>query len=283
MRPLWPELYEIEADDVPEPGRFIRFAAPDATGGGLDVAVTNYVSDEPGKPALQLLGVVHIADEIYYQNVQRVLDGADAVLFEAIMPEGKTMPEWRAAMAPKDEDDVAGLQQELARWFGFQYQLDGIDYSAERYVHADMTAEQFVEEAGDDIDALPIDLSGDSEALTPDVKAAFQKVRAFGRLLLAEPNPIRSLARRIMAEALGTLDHANALGMFPGLDHLILYRRNEVVMEKLKLEMERTEGAISIFYGAAHNPDLEKRILELGYRRQSAFWLRAWALRPPLK
>jgi hypothetical protein len=285
VRPLWPALYEIAADDVPEPGQFIRYAAPDATGGGLDVAVTTYESTEPGRPKVQLVGVVHVADALYYEHLQQVLDRADVVLFEAIKPEGVGMTQWMKDSEPKDGDDLAGFQQELAAWFGFEYQLNAIDYSGARYVHADMTVEKFIEEGGGELlDGLPIEVGkGDPEGLTPEVKGVLSQVRAFGRDVLSEPNPLRSLARRLMAQTLGKLDEADALGMFPGLDDLVIGRRNAVAVETLSSQLDKTQGTIAIFYGAAHNPDLERRIAKLGYRRASAFWLRAWALRPPLR
>jgi len=65
---------------------------------------------------------------------------------------------------------------------------------------------------------------------------------------------------------------------------LILTQRNAVVMEKLEHLLPTTEGRIGIFYGAAHMPELEEELIgRLGYRRVSGRWLRAWALRPPIR
>ncbi len=36
---------------------------------------------------------------------------------------------------------------------------------------------------------------------------------------------------------------------------------------------------IAIFYGAAHMPDMEERLLAMGFTKTGERWLRAWDLR----
>ena len=38
------------------------------------------------------------------------------------------------------------------------------------------------------------------------------------------------------------------------------------------------KGTIAIFYGAAHNPDLEERLNAIGYTRTSKRWMTAWKI-----
>ena len=109
-------------------------------------------------------------------------------------------------------------------------------------------------------------------------------VRSIGRVLLAEPGPIQSLARKTFAQALGTMDIGASMDFAPGLSDLVLTKRNAVVIDVLKAERKKVSGRIAIFYGAAHMKDLARRLeTELGHRRTSARWLRAWALRPALE
>jgi hypothetical protein len=281
--PLWPELYVIAETDRPGPGEFHRYSKPASEGGGLDIAVTDYVDAQSDRAPVQLVGVVHVADRPYYERIQDILDAADIVLYEAIMPEGMSFIDWRARLA-RNENGVGGFQEEIAAWFGFQHQLDAVDYSAARFVHADMTVEEFVEQGGGPLlkggSLLPG--VGSSDSMTAKVRDVLGRVRAFGHHAMSRPNALRSLARKMFAEAIGAQKWDGALDMFPGLSDLILNQRNAVVMSRLEEVLPDAQGTVSIFYGAAHMWDLEKRLLALGYRRTGGRWLRAWALRPPL-
>mgnify|MGYP001822566491 CR=1 FL=1 len=64
---------------------------------------------------------------------------------------------------------------------------------------------------------------------------------------------------------------------------LLLDRRNEVAMAKLVEVLPDLVGRTAIFYGAAHMEDLEQRLLDMGWVRTGGRWLRAWALRPPVR
>ena len=43
-------------------------------------------------------------------------------------------------------------------------------------------------------------------------------------------------------------------------------------------EMKNGKKKLAIFYGAAHCPDLEKRLLAQGYTRKGESWVTAWDL-----
>ena len=116
------------------------------------------------------------------------------------------------------------------------------------------------------------------------MRSTWSAVKAFGDMALGKPGPLRSLARKMFAKTMGTTDIGQALEMRPGFSQLILIDRNKVVMERLKEVLPTTEGSIAIFYGAAHMEDLQERLLEeLGYERSGGRWMRAWAIRPPLR
>lgn len=279
--PLTPDLYVIAEDDRPEPGQFLRYATPGPRGGGLDIAIADYAHPDGGA-MVSLVGVVHIADPPYFERIQQVLDSCDTVLYEAVMPEGQDVIVWQKDAA-EELRALGGFQQELASWFGFVFQLDALDYDRPHFVHADMTLEAFREAGGDVL--FPED--GDDpgallEGMPEAVRDTFGAVRAFGRAMMGKPNPFRSLARKMFAETMGTVDIGTALDMFPGLSDLVLTKRNDVVMTKLEEILADAEGRVTVFYGAAHMPDLEQELLEMGYERTDGRWLRAWALRAPL-
>ncbi|MDA1195589.1 MAG: hypothetical protein O2894_10450 [Planctomycetota bacterium] len=311
--PLGPEHYVIAPDDVPAAGQHIRYAAPaPGRAGGLDIAVTRYTA-AAGGPDVLLFGVVHIADAPYFEAVRAELDTYGTVLYEGVKPEHQDNEAWQRSFTEQG-GEAAAMQRTLAGWFGFAYQLDAIDYTRPHFVHADMTMEAFLAAGGADFlpqlkqpepsahgaDA-PVgsddtdETEGDPEAavesapaepggLSPAVRKTWEIAKGWGDMALSRPGPLRSGARRMFAETLGGTDLGHALAMRPGFSELILIRRNEVVIEHLKAALPSRPGPLAIFYGAAHMPDLEERLTtELGYARADAHWLRAWAIRPPLR
>jgi len=59
--------------------------------------------------------------------------------------------------------------------------------------------------------------------------------------------------------------------LHPRLQQLILEDRNEFAMNELAKVLRREKHQrIAIFYGAAHLPDMEKRLLRMGYRAAGA-------------
>jgi hypothetical protein len=293
--PLQAAFYVIAPDDLPAEGQHLRYAPAGTAAGGLDIAVTTYTHPASGA-RVALFGVVHVADALYYQAVAEKLATYDVVLYEGVKPAEVDAATWQAGFN-KGKGEVASLQSKLARWFGFQYQLDAIDYTSANFVHADMTEEKFLEGGGgallsartgkteEDSPGAPetgLDHGMGDRSLTSAVSSTLQAVERFGERVLDRPSVFRSMGRRMFAETMGTADIGSALDMLPGLGDLILNKRNDVVMQKLEDTLDAEPGSVAVFYGAAHMPDLESRLLDLGFRRVEAEWLRAWALRPAL-
>ena len=82
----------------------------------------------------------------------------------------------------------------------------------------------------------------------------------------------------MMAEqfvAQGSLDQ----GLGKTLNKMLVQDRNEAAMKVLDREMAKGRKKIAIFYGAAHMPDFEKRLLEKkGMKFQYNDWITAWDL-----
>ena len=280
-KPIGPKAYVISANDRPAPGQFIRYKPAGVSYGGLDIATVKYSPASGGKgPDLLFVGVVHVADRIYYDGVQEELDACPTVLFEAIKPDELSVSEWWEGAVAR-HDSGAALQSQLAKWFGFEYQLAAIDYRNERFVHCDMSASAFKEQGG--MNMVP-GLSS-KNAGSSDIQSSLDKVRSMGEVLFRPNSPMSSIGRKIFAETLGRQDLASALAMFPEMEELILRKRNEIVLERLADWVgEGTRGPVAIFFGAAHGPGIEKGILErYGYERVDGWWRRAWATRPPVK
>jgi len=60
---------------------------------------------------------------------------------------------------------------------------------------------------------------------------------------------------------------------------VILTDRNKVALKVLARELAAGKKKLAIFYGAAHLPDLEERMIEkMGFERKATRWVTAWKL-----
>jgi hypothetical protein len=84
--------------------------------------------------------------------------------------------------------------------------------------------------------------------------------------------------KRVMAEQMAALG-----GTMASLDgpegSTIVTERNKKALAVLRRELEAGKERLAIFYGAAHLPDMEKRLLdEFGLKRAEIRWMTAWDL-----
>lgn len=82
------------AEDSP----FLRVVQPDETSSRLEVAVRTLVPERDG-PVVRLVGAVHIADPLFYEELQAWLDVHDVVLYEGVGGGREAEPEPAEAAA----------------------------------------------------------------------------------------------------------------------------------------------------------------------------------------
>ncbi|MDF1660199.1 MAG: hypothetical protein P1V97_00405 [Planctomycetota bacterium] len=61
-------------------------------------------------------------------------------------------------------------------------------------------------------------------------------------------------------------------------DYALIYRRNDRVLEAVKMELSGGSKRLALLYGAAHSFDLQDRLFDLGFVLKSEDWMTAWAL-----
>jgi len=243
---------------------YIRFReGPTEQDGALQIAVETYTRNGV---TLDLYGVVHMADEAYYQEIQRDLDQYDVVLYEGIK-QGDT---------PNQETvGLNAVQAGMARLLGLQFQKEGIDYTRPNLVHADMDASTLE----DSLDGESISPLGG--IISPDLLEQLEPVlRIAGDLLdqYLEFNPeIRTTFKLQFAQQMAGTDVEDQLT--PQMRQAIIIDRNQIVMDVLA-EQERTTNnrTYAIFYGAGHNADFRQRLEDEGWTRGSKRWMTAWSI-----
>lgn len=229
----------------------------------LQTAITRYERDGA---SVELLGAVHIADKAYYAKLNERFKGYEAVLFEMIG--GENLAEKAAAAGNQDPSGLHKIYDMVAKFLNLTGQVQSIDYTAPNLVHADLTLEEFSnmqDERGESLLGFALKAGKDApeNAKQPDP----------AKLLAAMLSGKSDLVKLEIVHTLGQGD--DQIAAFAG-ESVIISDRNRRCIEVMERELGAGKRQLAVFYGAAHFPDMEKRLLEMGFKRVRQEWLTAW-------
>lgn len=257
--------------------RFVRILKDkDGTPIAMQTSITRYVRKEGAEElVIDLIGVVHIGEKKYYDQLNKHFEQYDALLYELVAPEGTRVikGQKRGGFNP-----VSGLQKTMKSVLGLEFQLDHIDYSRKNFVHADMTPTEMaksMKENDESVAKIFFKMLGSSIAMQGSAKGASDIA-----LLSAMISGDKSKIRRVMAKQMNNLDQAMVI--FNGKEgSTIINHRNTKCFKVLDQEIAKGKKKIGIFYGAGHLPDMEKRLLSDKYHMKAGkqIWLTAWKLK----
>jgi hypothetical protein len=270
-----------------EPTKFIRFVDLGDYRGRLEVAIARYADRERGLE-VDLVSAVHIGEPAYYAELSRRFPTYDAVLYELVAPAGS-----RPERDTKEDgfNPVSMLQRGMKRMLDLDFQLDGIDYQQDNFVHADLSARDMMrlwEERGETlVSALFKMLASaakvqqeryDAEAEAREAAEERGEAEDEAELPRGREGKRRAL-KWSLARELGPME--TMLAMFGGDDDkgagsVILGERNKRAVEVLEREIAAGKKKLAIFYGAAHMPDIAARLEKIGLRHVADEWLVAW-------
>lgn len=190
----------------------------------------------------------------------------------------RTPKDRRGSVASIDD----GLQGTLAKALGLAFQLEAVNYGDPRWEVADMTEGELSDAfAARGVDGGPLLQSLSGESFTAGAaRALLMLIRVADGVT---GGAMREAAKLVMIEALSQADdRMMSMGLGEELIQVILHDRNTVAMNALAERRRRGDGVrtIAIFYGAAHMPDLERRLLEEGFTLQRERWFDAMTADP---
>ena len=272
------------------PAPYLRIAHPSTNVIELQIAVREFLPVRGTQPAIWLAGVSHIGDSNYYARLQQHLDEQGLVLYEGVTDRASRLQGRKTVPAPDPASEEGSMQNTMAESLGLAFQLTAIDYARPHFYNSDLTVEE--------IQKLIAKESTQSSA--PSKTATeFQKllemmegdglaalVMHAGLRLIGSSPKLRALARLMMIETLGRF--SGNLAEFEGLPpewqrlvQILIESRNDAVIRDLRVELakSRRPKSISIFYGAAHMDDFERRLTsEFNYRPGRALWFPAFSV-----
>lgn len=262
---------------APEEGeKFVRFHSV-GVGGELQTSIVSY-RNEAGQQ-VDLIGAIHIGDRDYFQALNDRFTDYDVVLYEMVKPVGAAPPR---ADGPERQFDmnasmIGNFQVLLKDALELDFQLDRIDYHQPNFVHADLDAATFTRLQQDRNETF-LDLFIKA-LLNPPSQAEMEQMETlnFNDLLMALQAPDRARQLKLLfAKQMRQMDQMTRL--FDGPDgSVIIHERNKAAFKVLDAALADGEDKIGIFYGAAHLPDMEERLLERGFEQVGQpEYLTAW-------
>ncbi len=257
-----PEFARVAVDDQDRPT-------------ALQMSIIRYVPAADDRLLeVNLVGAVHIGDPSYYAELNRRFRDYDAVLFELIAPEDALAP----GRLEKRSGILSTTQVGMMNLLDLSFQLDEINYDAANFVHADLSPAEMRES---------MDERGES------LYVYFWRI-FFASLNEYAKDPLGLKDMELLSGVLSSgqgdslkimaayeLTNVSQAGDLLGADSgsAVIESRNQRAIDVLVREIDGGAQRIGIFYGVAHMPDMEERLLEqLGLTYESTDWVDAWQL-----
>lgn len=267
-------LNPLYAADAAE---YVRFVSGQGQWEGeLQTAIVSF-EDDAGVQ-LSLVAAVHLGEAGYYSDLNNYFSTQDVVLYE-LVAEPDQVP---IRSGSGSSSSLIGLiQQAMAGFLNLSFQLDEIDYTESNFLHADLTPSQ--------LDALMASKNENFFTLFLNL--------AMAQMAEQNASPDRPLSSFTLLSLLSAMNSENQaaalkflfaeeLGRSGGLvvgeemeqQLTILGDRNQAALRVLGKALQNPDYRhISIFYGAAHMPGIEREIIaKMGFSRTELRWLSAW-------
>jgi hypothetical protein len=220
----------------------------------MDTAIVSYVAADGSKPDVQvdLVGAIHVGDKAYYDELNKLFESYDAVLYELVAPEGTRIPK-EGRKANGSGHPVAVMQDGLKSLLDLDHQLDCIDYTKANFVHADMSPDEFAKTMADRGESfmqmffrmMGAGLAQQGQGGTSDA--------AILLALFASPQERTHRLKVEFAKQMGTME--GQMDAINGEDgSTIITERNKKAFAVLDRELKAGKKKIAVFYGAGHLP-----------------------------
>ena len=250
---------------------FLRLVENDDGSAALQTSVVTFAR---GDARVHLYAAVHIGDRAYYDALNTAFANYQVVLYEMVKPRHVQPP------PPGQFGNGGGvnmLQRMMQHVTRLEYQLDIIDYTKRHFVHADMDFETFAAAMNERNEVSRMML----RALTSGAQTQTHPDVLLGQFMLAAKDPAQAVhLKRMLAREFANLDQT--LAVLEGPDGSVLVNeRNKAAVAALEQQLRAGRTHIALFYGAAHVPDLGRRLTELGFEPVETAWLIAWDIPVP--
>ncbi|MEM9942623.1 MAG: hypothetical protein AAF939_13750 [Planctomycetota bacterium] len=283
-----PTAENVDLNSIEQKASFLRVAKSDGKPISLQTSISRF-RPKTGDLVVDLIGAIHIGESSYYKNLNRQFELYDVVLYELVAPKGTRIPRGgkpASQLSSNPLSIVGWMQGQAQQYLGLGSQLNLIDYQKKNLVHADLSPAEMarkMEQRGDT--AWSIGMSAMQEIMQKQRQLmeknsknqSFQSLQEMSSLEVFAmlENPLQ--LKQFLAEQFAQTGRETGLGT--KLDQLIIADRNEAAMKVLDEQIKKGKTKIAIFYGAAHMPDFEDRLVnDFRLHKTKQVWVDAWDL-----
>jgi hypothetical protein len=241
----------------------------------LQMSVVTYEPTD-GKDILSvdLVSAIHIGDPSYYAELNDRFLEYDVLLYELVAPQDAAA----SGGLEKRKGILSTTQIGMTKLLDLSFQLDEINYDQANFVHADLSPEELRQSMTDRGESLYVYFwriffaTLDEYAKDP---LGLQDLQMLSTMVASGQD---DSFKTMIAYELTNIDQVqDILGEDSG--SAIIGARNQRAIDVLKREIDAGSRRIGIFYGVAHMPDLEERLLDqLGLEYSATDWVDAWQL-----
>src|SRR5947209_11646473 len=107
----------------------------------METAVVHYKAAARPGVQIDLVGAVHVGDKTYYDELNKLFEQYDVVLYALVAPEGTRVP--KGGRKGPSTHPIGAMQEGMSAILELAHQLNCVDYTATNFVHADMSPEDF--------------------------------------------------------------------------------------------------------------------------------------------
>jgi hypothetical protein len=193
------------------------------------------------------------------------------------------MPKQKAPATAKAKSSlswVGDLHHTMQQALGLSGQLQSIDYTGVQFVHADLSLEEFQrlkEQKSESFLGLFLKAYQTQQELMANGHSG--ATMSMPQLLsLLSGSGSRAEAKRALAKQFHEVERLMT-GVEGDQGTVILGERNNKALSVLEQQLKLQRRKLALFYGAAHLPDLEKKLIAQGWKiLGSPRYLDAWVI-----
>lgn len=267
--------------------KFVRFHDHGDGQGLLETAIATYEGKNGEK--VELISAVHVADAGYYARLAKLFESYDSLLYEMVKAKGTKPPPPGRRKATESGGMISMFQRFMRDTLKLEFQVEAIDYRVKNFVHADLDTETFQrlsKERGESLIRLMFKSAMSNMSKSGSDKDKSDPNLGMKMLFALFSSDRARLLKYLLAKELQNMEELMA-GLSKGVDgkgSVILIERNKHLMKVLHKRLDQGEKKLGLFYGGAHLHDIEARIFkEIGLRRTSVRWEKAWEIKKPKK
>ena len=262
----------VQADDATT---FVRVTEDDQDQPlALQVAIASYSPRAGSDVRVDLISAIHIGDFDYYAALNNRFRNYDALLYELIAPKDVVI----SRQDSERSGVISNTQIMMKNMLQLSFQLDEIDYGASNFVHADLTPTELAQSMDERGESLYVYFwrlfyaSIDQYAKDP---LGLNDMRMLSAMLSADSD---NAFKIILAYEMTNLDTLQEI-LGEDADSTVIGARNQRAVDVLKGQLDGGAKRVAIFFGVAHMPDMEQRVIsQLDLIYLDTTWIDAWRL-----